>query len=136
MTEKLVRFSVTMPGSLLEEFDRRTGGLGVENRSEAVRGLVRRYIAEERWKGNEGEVYGVVTLVYDHHAPNLTRELTDAQHDHGDVILCATHVHVDHDTCLECIIMRGASSGIQKFIEALRRIRGIRSLDTVITTGA
>ncbi len=129
----LARFSVTMPESLLAEFDRQTGAAGKENRSEALRGLVRRYIAEGRWRSGEGEVYGTATLVYDHHLPNLTRELTELQHDHGDVILCSTHVHVSHETCLECVIMKGRSLEIQKFIKALGRLRGIKSLDTVVT---
>ena len=138
MADQLVRFSVTMPESLLAEFDRRISSMGKENRSEALRGLIRRYIAEERWKGegDPGEVYGTVTLVYDHHVTNLTRELTEVQHDHGDIILCSTHVHVDHDTCLECVITRGPSPKIQAFLQALGKIRGIKSRDTVITSGA
>ncbi len=130
----LARFSVTMPDELLEEFDRHIGSEGRENRSEVLRGLVRKYIAEERWKGNQGEVYGTVTLIYDHHVPELMRELTGAQHDHGDIILCSTHVHVNHETCLECIIMKGLSSEIQNFISSLKKIRGIKSIEVVITS--
>ncbi|MBR1672089.1 MAG: nickel-responsive transcriptional regulator NikR [Fretibacterium sp.] len=140
--EKLARFSITMPDSLLQEFDRRARDGGKTNRSEAFRILMRRYIAEEQWRTaaeagqKEGEVYGTVTLVYDHHLPNLTRKLTGAQHDHGEVILCTTHVHVDHDTCLECIVMRGTPAKVQNFLEALKGIRGIKSLERVIVQGA
>ena len=136
MTDKLVRFSVTMPESLFSEFEQRVRRSGRKNRSEALRFLVRRYLAEERWRGDEGEVYGTVTLVYNHHTPGLTGGLTETQHRHGDVILCSTHVHVDGDTCLECVLLRGGSTRIQSFIEALRRIRGIKSLESVITSGA
>ena len=136
MTDKLVRFSVTMPESLFGEFERRVRRSGRKNRSEGLRFLVRLYLAEEKWRGDEGEVYGTVTIVYDHHTPGLTRDLTEAQHCHGDVILCSTHIHVDCDTCLECVLLRGGSSRIQGFIEALGRIRGIKSLESVITSGA
>lgn len=134
----LVRFSITMPDELLAEFDKHIALEGRENRSDVLRGLVRRYIAENRWKGSQdaqpSEVYGTVTLVYDHHVTDLMSELTGAQHDHGDVILCSTHVHVDHATCLECIIMKGISSDIQNFIDSLKKIRGIKSLEVVITS--
>ena len=80
MTDKLVRFSVAMPESLFSEFEQRVRRSGRKNRSEALRFLVRRYLAEERWRGDEGEVYGTVTLVYDHHTSGLTRGLTEAQH--------------------------------------------------------
>ena len=138
---KLARFSITMPEPLLEEFDQHIQSSGRRNRSEAFRKLMRRYIAEEQWRAaadsgqKDGEVYGTATLVYDHHLPNLTRKLTGVQHDHGQVILCTTHVHVDHDTCLECIVMRGVPSEVQKFLEALKTIRGIKSLEKVIVQG-
>lgn len=138
---KLARFSITMPEPLLQEFDQRIQSSGRSNRSEAFRKLMRRYIAEEQWRAaagsgqEEGEVYGTATLVYDHHLPNLTRKLTGVQHDYGRVILCTTHVHVNHDTCLECIVMRGAPSDVQKFLGALGAIRGIKSLEKVIVQG-
>ncbi|MCR4818075.1 MAG: nickel-responsive transcriptional regulator NikR [Fretibacterium sp.] len=136
--EKLARFSVTIPETLVHELDQRIQSSGRNNRSEAFRTLLRRYIADARWQealdsGQEGgEVYGTVTLVYDHHLPNLTRRLTGVQHDHSGIILCTTHVHADHNTCLECVIMRGAPLEVKKFLEALKGIRGIRSLEKVI----
>ena len=65
--------------------------------------------------------------------PEVTRNLTSAQHDSGDVIICATHVHLNHSTCLECVITKGLSQDIQHFIEALRKIRGIKSLNINVT---
>ena len=138
---RLARFSITIPEPLLEEFDRNLQESGKSNRSEAFRKLMRRHITEEQWQAakdsgqEEGEVYGTVTLVYDHHLPDLTRKLTGVQHDHGEMILCATHVHINHDTCLECIVMKGMPSKLQEFIEALENLRGIKSLDKVIVQG-
>jgi CopG family nickel-responsive transcriptional regulator len=135
MTEKLVRFGVTVPEDILAEFDRRLEQSGKSNRSDMIRQLMRAYITEERWREEEGRVYGTVTLMYDHHAPLISRKLTALQHDHGEVIICSSHVHVGHDACLECIILRGAASRIRAFIGALGRIKGLKSLDTVITSG-
>ena len=133
--DKLIRFSITIPESLLSEFEASYYAENLPNRSEAVRSLMRGYISSERWRCSEGEVCATVTVVYDHHLPELTRELTAAQHDAGDVIICATHVHLNHETCLECIITKGQAGGIQAFIEALRKIRGIKSLNVNVTSG-
>lgn len=132
--ERLARFSVTMPESLVREFDQRLEeeGEGAANRSKALRGLMRRYVTEKRWGGDECEVYGTITLVYDHHIPHLARGLTQAQHDHGGIIFCSTHVHIDHNTCLECIIVRGPSLEIRNFFKALEKIRELKSLDITI----
>ena len=133
--EKLSRFGVTVPEDILEEFDLRLKRSGKDNRSDVIRQLMRRYITEERWQEENGQVYGSVTLMYDHHSSNISKDLTAAQHDHGETIICSTHVHATHDTCLECIILKGAASRIRAFVESLGGIKGIKSVDTVITSG-
>ena len=132
--ENLVRFSITVPEELLSEFESSYYENHRPNRSESVRTLLREYLSRERWKGSEGEICATVTIVYDHHLPEVTRNLTAAQHDSGDVIICATHVHLNHHTCLECVITKGNSEDIQKLVEALRKIRGIKSLSVNVTT--
>ncbi len=130
---QLIRFSITVPEYLLSQFECSYYSEHRANRSEAVRNLMREYISGERWMSSDGEVCATITIVYDHHLPKLTRKLTAAQHDSGEIIICSTHVHLNHDTCLECIITKGISQDIKKFIEALRKIRGIKSLNIDIT---
>ena len=132
--EKLIRFSITVPENLLCEFEKYYYTENRDNRSEAVRSLMRSYVAGERWKCSDGEIFATVTIVYDHHLPELTRKLTMAQHDNGDVIICSTHVHINHETCLECIITKGLSNQIQRFTETLRDIRGIKSVNVNVTS--
>ena len=132
--ENLVRFSITVPEELLSEFEAEYYADNRDNRSEAFRSLMREYVSRERWKASGGEVCATITIVYDHHLPETARSLTSAQHDSGDVIICATHVHLNHHTCLECIITKGKSQDIQKLVEALRKIRGIKSLSVNVTS--
>ena len=132
--EKLIRFSITVPENLLCEFEKYYYTENRDNRSEAVRSLMRSYVAGERWKCSDGEIFATVTIVYDHHLPELTRKLTMAQHDNGDVIICSTHVHINHETCLECIITKGLSNQIQRFTETLKDIRGIKSVNVNVTS--
>ena len=133
MSEKLIRFSITVPEDLLNEFEGSCYAENRENRSEAIRNLMRGYISSERWKSDTGEVCAIISIVYDHHINELTRKLTSTQHDFGSVIICSTHVHLNHETCLECVITKGLANDIHKFIEALRDIRGIKSLSFNVT---
>ena len=132
--DRLIRFSITVPEKLLCEFEKCYYSDERDNRSEAVRNLMRGYIAGERWKCSSGEIFATITIVYDHHLPELTRKLTLSQHDNGDVIICSTHVHINHDTCLECIITKGLSNQIQRFTEALKNIRGIKSVNVNVSS--
>ena len=134
MSDKLARFSITVPEDLLAEFEASYYPEHKENRSNAIRNLMREYVAGERWKNNDGEIYATVTIVYDHHLPELTRKLTAAQHDNGDIIICSTHVHLNHSTCLECVITKGLATNIKNFFETLKNIRGVKTLNISVTS--
>ena len=131
---KLVRFSITVPEDLLNEFESEYYSENRENRSEAIRNLMRSYVANERWKTGNKKIFATVSIVYDHHIPELTGKLTAAQHDCGEIIICSTHVHINHSTCLECVITKGFSNEIQKFIAALKDIRGIKSINVNVSS--
>ncbi|MBR6900996.1 MAG: nickel-responsive transcriptional regulator NikR [Synergistaceae bacterium] len=132
--EKLARFSITVPENLLAEFENSYYQENRGNRSEAVRNLMREYVSRERWKLGSREIFATITIVYDHHLPELTGKLTSVQHDCGDIIICSTHVHINHKTCLECIITKGLSDDIKKLIEAFKNIRGIKSVSVNVSS--
>ena len=129
----LVRFGVAVPGNLLELFDRRIAEAGLPNRSEALRQLIREYVAQDTWE-NGGQVYGTITLTYNHHANDATSKLTELQHDFGEIIVCTTHVHADHHHCLEVIIVRGEVARVKEFLTALRALKAMQSVSPVIAT--
>ena len=132
---KLTRFSVSIESELLERFLRVAGRRGWENRSEALRHLMREALVQEEWSGSD-EIVGTVTIVYDHHKRELTDRLTSIQHDHHDAVLAATHIHLDHDNCLEMIAVKGTASVVQGIADSLIGTRGVKhGTLTATTTG-
>ena len=77
----------------------------------AFRDLIRNELVKAGWESPNSEVFGTVTLVYDHHVRLLTEKLLDLQHKHHSSIISRTHVHLDHDNCLEVIVVRGRAAG-------------------------
>jgi len=132
--EKLVRFGVAVPENLLLEFDKWIKDRGIPNRSEAIRQLIREFVAEGRWDKEKGNVYGAITISYDHHVHDTMGNLTAIQHEFGNVINCSTHVHIDHDHCLEIIAVSGNAKIIKKLVDSLASMKGIESVSPVITT--
>ena len=120
-----IRFSVSLPATLLAELDRRIVGRGYDSRSEFVRDLIRARLVEEAWAGAGSEVHGVLTIVYDHHRRGLTDKLHRVQHNRFVHILCTQHVHLDHDHCLEVIVLRGPSGLIQSAADRLLATKGV-----------
>jgi CopG family transcriptional regulator, nickel-responsive regulator len=132
---KLTRFSVSIETELLDRFLRMAERHHWENRSEALRNLMREALVREEWKGGE-EIVGTITLVYDHHRRELTERLTSIQHDHHDAVLAATHIHLDHDNCLEMIAVRGKAGDVQRIADEIINTRGVKhGVLTATTTG-
>ena len=77
---------------------------------------------------------GTVTLVYDHHVRMLNEKLTDIQHDYHHSILSTLHVHLDHDNCLEVLVVRGKSAEVRKIADTLISTKGVKHGRLTITT--
>jgi CopG family transcriptional regulator, nickel-responsive regulator len=129
---ELARTGVSLEEDLLKEFDRLITKRGYQNRSEAFRDLIREALLSETVDSNK-PVVGTLTLVYDHHVPNLSEKLTDAQHSVGAMVLAATHVHLDHHYCLEVIIMKGKSKELQEVANRMLALRGVELGKLVLT---
>lgn len=122
----LCRIGVAIPEDLLDKFDKVIAKRGYTNRSEAFRDLIRKELVEEVWDSSDAQVFGTVTLVYDHHARLLTEKLTELQHHYHAAVLSSLHVHLDHDNCLEVILVRGKASLVRKLADALIATKGVK----------
>ena len=126
MQDKLIRFGVSMEATLLDKFDRLLGKRGYTNRSEAIRDFVRKEIVEENIHDGSSDAFGVLSFVYDHHVRELEARLTDFQHDHFKSIISASHVHIDHDNCLEVILLRDKAEKIDRIGSKILSFKGVK----------
>jgi len=131
---ELSRIGVAIDSDLLDKFDRLIGQRGYTNRSEAFRDLIRDELVEKTWESPDSQVVGTVTLVYDHHVRMLNEKLTDIQHEHHHSILSTLHVHLDHDHCLEVLVVRGKSADVRKIADVLISTKGVKHGRLTITT--
>jgi CopG family nickel-responsive transcriptional regulator len=122
----LCRIGVAINEDLLDEFDKLIGKRGYTNRSEAFRDLIRNELVQQVWETSDAVVFGTVTLVYDHHVRLLTEKLTELQHQFHTSILSSMHVHLDHDNCLEVILVKGKAPVVQKLANALIAVKGVK----------
>lgn len=121
----LKRFGISMEGHLLRKFDTMVKQKGYENRSEAIRDLVRDALIQHSWEKDDQIVAGSILLFYDHHKRNLMEELTKTQHEMHDLIMSTTHFHLDHHNCLELIIVKGKAKDIQILSNKLTSLKGV-----------
>jgi len=129
----LVRTGLSLERDLLEKFDEIIARRGYQNRSKAIRDLIREHLVYERGDQNK-VIAGTLTLVYDHHRRNLTERLVEIQHQAHAQVLAATHVHLDHHNCLEVVIMKGRSGALRKIADQILSLRGVKHGKFVITS--
>lgn len=132
----LSRTGVSIDTDLLEQFDRFIDNQGYANRSEALRDLIRDRLVSNSVGSPNAEVVGTVTLIYDHHSRLLPEKLTDIQHEHHSEIISTVHAHLDHDTCLEVIVVKGKSKQIQQLADLLISTKGVQHGRLVISSPA
>jgi len=131
---QIVRFSVSLEDDLLDQFDRYCRQESFATRSEAIRQLLRDTLTKQAWADESDDAAGTLTLVYDHHRPQLSDQLTQIQHDNTDLIVSTLHAHLTHDLCLEVIILRGPASRLRRIASRLRGLKGIRKGELVMAS--
>lgn len=121
------RFTVSVEPGLAQEFDDFLKRKGYSNRSEAVRDLLRAALAQEHLRAQDaGECVGVLNYMYDHHERELSKRLTQTHHAHYNLTVTTLHMHLDHDNCVESVLLRGSVSDVQSFAESVMARPGIR----------
>jgi CopG family nickel-responsive transcriptional regulator len=120
------RITATLDEGLVEELDRFQRDRGYQNRSEALRDLIRAGLQGATEQHEAGACIGALVYVYDHEVRALAKRLTTAQHDHHDLSVATLHVHLDHQSCLEVAVLRGSSADVRHFSEHVIAERGVR----------
>jgi CopG family nickel-responsive transcriptional regulator len=124
---KVSRISISIDPKLLNELDELIQRIG-HNRSSAVQLAIRDFLTEHKWKDLDGVLSGVITMTYEHHTSGIMEQLTDLQHDYTDIINSSTHIHLDHDNCLEILAIKGEAFKIKSLAESLGTTRGIQQI--------
>lgn len=130
-----MRIGVSLPENLLTKFDEIILHRGYSSRSEGIRDSIRSYIVNYEWMSDvQGDRVGVITIVYSHAQRNLESNLTDIQHEFSGIIQSSMHVHLDHDNCLEVIVLRGEGQDVKSAAERMMALKGVKHVKLTTTS--
>ena len=135
--KELMRIGVSLPDNLLTKFDNIIEERGYSSRSEGIRDAIRSYINHYEWMNDvKGHRIGTISLVYDHTKRGLSNMMAEIQHDHSEIIKTSIHIHLDHDNCLEVIVLDGDGRDIKNLAEKIISLNGVKfsKLTTVPST--
>lgn len=122
-----------MPKDLVEQFDALLAEEGYDNRSEGIRDLVRKAIVQPNRLQLTDAVAGTIVIVYDHHAAGLASQLMELQHDFHHEIVSTMHIHLNHNQCLEIIVVRGIWERLNQLHRQIQVQKGVCYAELSVT---
>lgn len=126
-TPSVQRVTMTLDDELLAEIDKYMEARGYQSRSEAFRDLARTGLqAAHGEQTSTSQCVGALVYAYDHETRELPKRLIETHHDHHDLSVATMHIHLDHNTCLEVAILRGATANVRRFADHIIAERGVR----------
>ncbi len=131
--ENLVRFGISMPQSLIEQYDRLIALQGYDNRSEAIRDLTRKALLTSSSMQPDETVAGTIVMVYDHHIRDLPITLMELQHDYHHAIISTMHIHLNHQQCLEILVVRGKVQKLRELQQRIQVLKGVGYAELSVT---
>jgi CopG family nickel-responsive transcriptional regulator len=120
------RITITIDDDLLARIDSLVEKRGYPSRSEAIRELLREAAKQDHTADGRSLCVATLSYVYDHSVRDLSQRMVAVQHDHHDLVVATTHVHFDHDSCLEVAILRGRTDALQQLADGMTAQRGVR----------
>ncbi|MDR1484476.1 MAG: nickel-responsive transcriptional regulator NikR [Planctomycetaceae bacterium] len=130
---QLTRISISIEDDIIRRFDAISEQQGLPTRSEAIKQLISSALVEYEWESGD-IVAGVVTMIYDHHKASLVQRLLEAQHNFSEIVICSQHAHLDHDNCMENIIVKGKVEKVKELHKALLAIKGVKHTTLSMST--
>src|SRR6056297_2447417 len=125
MGKNTKRFGVSLPKGLLKKFDEKIEQQGYNNRSEAIRDLIRDSFLEDKIAADQ-EVAGTLTIIFDHNSGELASQLESIQHENYQKVISKLHIHLDEVHCLEVIVLKGKSKNVKAIAKQIIALRGVK----------
>lgn len=124
--EQIERIGVSLEKGLLADFDKLIAKKGYQNRSEAIRDLIRQQLSSQQLGNPKTKAVAAVCMVYDHHSTKLMQKLTGLQHSHLLQTICTMHIHLDKHDCMEIIVLKGPVGEINQTAENILSQKGVK----------
>ncbi len=121
----LKRFGVSLEDDLLESLDSYVANNGFSNRSQAIRFLIEKNVAETKWQCNH-IVAGTIIIMYDQKKKEIASKIAAIQQQYTDVILSSTQYYINQNFCLHIATVMGEAHRLTNLSDGLTTIKGIK----------
>lgn len=121
----LKRFGVSLEDNLLDDLDRYVNDNGFANRSQAIRFLIEKNVAEKKWQCNH-IVAGTIIIMYDQIKKDIASKITLIQQNYQEVILSSSQYYINQNFCMHIVTIMGTALRLTELSDKLTAIKGIK----------
>ncbi len=121
----LKRFGVSLEEETLLALDQFVKDNGFANRSQAIRFLVEKNVAEKKWQCGH-VVAGTIIIMYDQSKKDIALKMAEIQELYQDVILSSAQYYLNENFCLHIVTVTGVAHRLTELSDRLITIKGIR----------
>ena len=125
LADKTSRISVSLPESLLAEYDQLISECGFDNRSKAISELISQRITEYRQETEQGIMAGTINLVYDRSVNGVQKKIDDLQYQYIDEVISALNVNLTRNKILSVILVQGPAKQLKMIANDMINLRGV-----------
>lgn len=120
------RLTISLDDTIAQAIDHFMEAKGYNNRSEAIRDLVRDALVRSEAAPVTRDCVAAVSYVYDYDGRDLAIRLDRAQHEHHDLTIASMRTRLDHRHCMEVTMLKGETGAVRKLAETIIAERGVR----------
>jgi CopG family nickel-responsive transcriptional regulator len=120
-----------MDRALLNDFDRRIAAQGYENRSEALRDLIRADLTRSAWDAG-AVVAATLTVVYAPQVRDLVVRLSELLQEHASIVVSSLVAPLDAGRCLQVSALRGRAAALSALAGQIGGARGVLSCELTL----
>ena len=119
------RFGVSIEDELLESLDQYVTENGFANRSQAIRFLIEKNVAERKWQCNH-TVAGTIIIMYDQDKKEITNRIAAIEQNHQELILSSSQYYINKNFCLHIATVMGTAFRLTELADRLTTLKGIK----------
>lgn len=127
MSDPAERVSITIPRSVLAQFDSLLELRGFSNRSQAIAEILNREIVEANAHDGDQVMAGTITLFYSTRRNNIQNTLSKIQRQHISEVISSLHVLLEDDHTMEVLVVQGPANKLREVANELITCKGVKT---------
>ena len=132
--EKISRISISLPESLLRQFDNMVAAKSCDSRSQLIVDMIHQQLIQHHQDVGDDVMAGTINLVFDHSIPNLQKQLAELQYKYIDEVISCLNVNLTESKTMSVVLVQGPGKKLKMIANEMISLRGVMTGKLLLNT--